>query len=278
MKGNWAHAAARYLKSEGLRQINQEAYESLVPEAVRNNSLPMVPDSRAYFGFRPPAPQTIRAHYNALAPYYEFQLMTVFGIEVKTFAFLAEFIDTMKPKSVIDAGCGTGLTTAFLAKQFPDVNFFAYDIAGKMIRRAKARCRKLGLANMQLFLAEHLKISGMPRDGFGLLIAKCAFGGENAVIPEFLNCPSPSMAQEEFYNGDPTMQRWEATLAGFARLLKPGGIFLDIGLACPDRDAAVWTLADRVGFEKDDSLETVIDTPADGGRTLAVTAVGYRKI
>jgi len=40
---------------------------------------------------------------------------------------LSNIIDDLKPKSVLDYGCGQGLTLKSLFEKFPDINFYNYD-------------------------------------------------------------------------------------------------------------------------------------------------------
>jgi SAM-dependent methyltransferase len=55
------------------------------------------------------------------------------------FNVLVPTLGGFHPKTVLDVGCGDGLTTARLAKRFPTVEFHGIDFSEKMIEIAKTR-------------------------------------------------------------------------------------------------------------------------------------------
>lgn len=50
---------------------------------------------------------------------------------------------TLKPKVILDAGCGTGAVTAQLQKRYPDAQLIAIDHSPDMLAYAKAHCPNL---------------------------------------------------------------------------------------------------------------------------------------
>jgi SAM-dependent methyltransferase len=250
MKKDWLLLATDFLRTEGLHPMTKEEYLLAIPEAVREDLLQPVPDPRALLGFRPPDERIVKRHFNTLAPYYEIQMMPSFDIEANATAYLARTIARLKPDTVVDAGCGTGLTTAFLAKHFPGTVFYAYDTAINMVRQAKARCKRLSLTeNTNILLLSHAKAERMlPWDRFEMIFTKCSFGLESAYCPDFDDLPSPSTGLDEFCRCDPAARQWRNDLHAFHVLLRQHGRFFDIGAACRNRDLCVGQLADEIGL------------------------------
>jgi SAM-dependent methyltransferase len=56
----------------------------------------------------------------------------------------ARFPD-LKPRRILDLGCGAGMSTLPLAKAFPDAEIYAVDIAAPMLRYAHGRSEALGV-------------------------------------------------------------------------------------------------------------------------------------
>ncbi|MFT5171108.1 MAG: malonyl-CoA O-methyltransferase [Candidatus Marinamargulisbacteria bacterium] len=55
---------------------------------------------------------------------------------------LAPKVAGQDPGTVIDIGCGTGLSTRALRKRFPTAKILAFDVSPKMIAQAKQLCRE----------------------------------------------------------------------------------------------------------------------------------------
>lgn len=81
------------------------------------------------------------------------------GTEARLLQYLVEEIQTWmrehpdRAPRVVDAGCGIGLHTAFLAREFPQANFMVYDRSGAFMAEAE---RRIGdLPNVDLYCGNH---------------------------------------------------------------------------------------------------------------------------
>lgn len=49
----------------------------------------------------------------------------------------------IKPKKILEVGCGTGYNTRLLAQQFPEAQLIGLDVSAEMLEKAKAKTTKL---------------------------------------------------------------------------------------------------------------------------------------
>lgn len=141
-----------------------------------------------------------KKYYNTIANDY---LEMVFDstLESGVIAAIAEIIEERKPATVLDAGCGVGVSLGFYASAFQEISFCGSDISDKMLALAAARMHKNSIRNVRFVtcyhndLGEHVSL-----DSVDMIIAVNTM-------------PSP-LFSEEF--------NW--TLDVFSRLLKDGGI------------------------------------------------------
>lgn len=115
---------------------------------------------RAYAIYRQPweNEDDLRALNDNLAPHW-LSGMHDDELHGAILAELTEHIRALRPRRVLDAGCGVGLDLAFLAVRFPDTTFVGTDLAPEMIRRARARCARRGLRDRISFtVAAHREL------------------------------------------------------------------------------------------------------------------------
>lgn len=62
--------------------------------------------------------------------------------------YLKKFVQTITFSNVLDAGCGTGLFTLFLASRFPQAQFTGYDLSRDDLEQGRAEARQKGLGNV----------------------------------------------------------------------------------------------------------------------------------
>jgi ubiquinone/menaquinone biosynthesis C-methylase UbiE len=89
--------------------------------------------------------------YNAQAPLYHFWRDRYDGGLVRE---VARLMQGAPPKSVLDAGCGTGLFSIGLARVFPECSFVGVDRSGGMIEVARKQAQKLKIDNAKFELAD----------------------------------------------------------------------------------------------------------------------------
>lgn len=69
---------------------------------------------------------------------------------------LAELCHINKDSSVLDVGCGTGMTSCYIVKKY-GCKVFGVDIRAKMIEKAKERAKRQGIANKIKFTAASIQ-------------------------------------------------------------------------------------------------------------------------
>ena len=68
------------------------------------------------------------------------------GLGQGTVGLVRERFPDLKPRRILDLGCGAGMSTLPLALAFPDAEIHAIDIAAPMLRYAHARSEAMGIA------------------------------------------------------------------------------------------------------------------------------------
>lgn len=249
----WIERVQAFFTAEGLRQTTREEYDA-IPEDLRAG-IPLMEDRDAPFGTRPPTPREIAEFYDRLAPHHDALTMTQYNLEVQATAWLMEEMNRHPVYRIVDAGCGTGITLALLArfKKSPENRLCGYDCSYIMVECAASRVslHRAGDEHVAAWRGTHRDTTGkflLPPSSIDLLFTKCSFSAGTFAIPFFDEAPSPQMAREDFYANDPTMAQWRKNLEAFARVLRPGGRYIHIGvLADGPIEALVW-LAEDTGF------------------------------
>ena len=103
----------------------------------------------------------------------------------------------LKPKRILDIGCGTGFNTATFARIFPDAEVYGIDVAAGLLRWGHARCESEGVP---IHLSQMSTANMDFEDGSFDLVASTIWGHETT--PQILS--------------DSIAEIW--------RVLKPGGI------------------------------------------------------
>ena len=67
------------------------------------------------------------------------------GLGQGTAEMVKERFPTLRPRRILDMGCGAGMSTLPLAAVFPEAEIYAIDIAAPMLRYAHARSEALGV-------------------------------------------------------------------------------------------------------------------------------------
>ncbi|HBT81511.1 hypothetical protein A2757_01195 [Candidatus Giovannonibacteria bacterium RIFCSPHIGHO2_01_FULL_48_47] len=196
-----------------------------------------------------------RSQYGSLANVYDaFLTLTGFKRGVENFLERVDF-SFSKGSKVLDAGAGTGLVALYLAKRFPDIEIYASDIDRRMLREMALLTQEEGIDNVRLFQND-LNTPEILDDFY----TKQAFN----VPPDFFDAVITSGALEHV----PV----EVVIPRLASLLRPGGMFLNLGVR---RNPAGAVLAMVYKF-KPHSLDEIRRICRDSGlsdiRTLRLTA------
>ena len=159
--------------------------------------------------------------YGSIAGFYD-RWLRVAGFKrgVEQFLDRMELILPARPR-VLDGGCGTGLISLWLLRRFPDAHVTAFDIDRKMLAVAARRARRIAGARGRLTLAEGDLTA--PRRLRGAR-------GEAILLPE---------ASFDLIVIGAALEHvpLASTLTGLHALLKPGGLFVNLGVR--DASAAV---------------------------------------
>lgn len=116
---------------------------------------------------------------------------------------------------ILDAGCGTGLISRYLAGRFPSSRILAFDIDPAMLRAMARELAGDGISDGTIAIAH-----GDLRNPHRLQLIRTH---ESTAIPEAsLDAIFVSGALEHVPLGE--------TVARLARLLKPGGLFFNLGV------------------------------------------------
>lgn len=179
--------------------FEQEDLPSSGPPRRRNVSKR---GNKALIGHRNGSYREAKKYYNAIAnDYLEMVFDSTF--ESGIIAAIAEKIEERKPATVLDAGCGIGISLGFYASAFQEISFCGSDISDKMLALATARMHKNSIRNVRFVTCYH--------DELGEHIS---FNSVDMIIA-VNTMPSP-LFSEEF--------NW--TLDVFSRLLKKDGVIV----------------------------------------------------
>jgi ubiquinone/menaquinone biosynthesis C-methylase UbiE len=102
---------------------------------------------------------SIRSYWNrraALDPTVQSTTQDVYLRDIE-YRVMRRVSEAVKPRRVLDIGCGDGLTTAKLAKELPQTSFVGFDYSENMIRNASRNIERFGTSNLQVRIADVTK-------------------------------------------------------------------------------------------------------------------------
>jgi SAM-dependent methyltransferase len=126
---------------------------------------------------------------------------------------LYQFFPDVSPKRVLELGCGVGNTAVGVAKYFPDAEFFACDLGPSVLRYAHARAERLGAAIH--FHQANAEKTDFEDASFDLIYTTVVFH----------EVSGPAI---------------ENIIAEAHRLLKPGGVLINLDVAGRYDDLTTW--------------------------------------
>lgn len=156
-----------------------------------------------------------RTQYGAIANFYD-AILTLSGFKRSVEKFLGGLELRFPAEArILDAGCGTGLISMFIAERFPDATIHAFDIDAAMLReleriviRREIDAKRFIIARGNLETPETLEILRTR---------------ERMDIPnEYFDAIFVSGALEHV--------DLDGSLRRLAPLLKPGGMFFNLGM------------------------------------------------
>lgn len=81
---------------------------------------------------------------------------------------MLDYVRKLRPKSVLDVGCGNGFSTAFFARQLPRVKFVGVDYSERMIAAARAQ----ESPNCVFRVADVLRLESLPEGKFDVVLTQ----------------------------------------------------------------------------------------------------------
>lgn len=117
-------------------------------------------------------PGDVAASYDSLAGTYQANWLTHL---CRTTDRLHELLPAGDLRRILDLGCGSGYSTAFLAKKYPSAEITAVDISAEMIRHARETIDDVRNVNFaQSDMLRHLK--SLPAHSHDLIFSAWAIG------------------------------------------------------------------------------------------------------
>lgn len=156
-----------------------------------------------------------RTQYGAVANFYD-AILTLSGFKRSVEKFLGG-LELRFPAGarILDAGCGTGLISVFLAERFPDATIHAFDIDAAMLRELERIAMRRRIDSKRFIIAR------------GDLETPEAL--EVLRTRERINIPN-GYFDAIFISGALEHVDLDGSLRRLALLLKPGGIFFNLGM------------------------------------------------
>lgn len=229
----------RYLSEEGLEPLTMSEFQAKYPEYEGQHT------SEGEQSDPPPFSEVVR-RYNARSEYFDELLMVEHELESNIMAYMLRICEKENAKLIFDAGCGTGLQLALLAKELPSTNFVGYDLSTRMLARCRRRLDKHGLKNVRVQRGNHKDLCKfVARKSVDVIITKCSFDESHSRTPPECNhetCLTQYQAVQE---------RHSHFLKVFSQILRPGGLLLDIGQFMPRSAEAFVQNCDEAGLDLD---------------------------
>jgi ubiquinone/menaquinone biosynthesis C-methylase UbiE len=128
-------------------------------------------------------------------------------------AHLYEFFPDLRPRRILELGCGVGNTSVAVAGYFPEAEFFACDVGASLLRYAHARAEHLGTPIH--FVQANAEATGLPSESFDLVYTTVVFHEVSAAAMRNI-------------------------LGEMHRLLAPGGVAVNLDVAGRYEDLSTW--------------------------------------
>lgn len=172
--------------------------------------------------------------YEAVARIYDESCFNP-QLQMNIMALCATMIETFNPATVLEAGCTSGITTAFLAEQFPYISFVASDYSQEMIAVTDERIAKRGIGNIRTILAEHKELPNrIESQSVDMIIAEGS-------------APAP-------YETEEFVKFAESVLA---RIMAPNGIFISLSPPIQFDAPGLAEELKKIGFLPEGNIELV---------------------
>jgi ubiquinone/menaquinone biosynthesis C-methylase UbiE len=128
-------------------------------------------------------------------------------------AHLYEFFPDLRPRRILELGCGVGNTSVAVAGYFPEAEFLACDVGASLLRYAHARAEHLGTPIH--FVQANAEATGLPAESFDLVYTTVVFHEVSAAAIQNI-------------------------LGEMHRLLAPGGVAVNLDVAGRYEELSTW--------------------------------------
>lgn len=109
----------------------------------------------------------------------DYELAIIFsGLRISLYQAVIDWIlvclSESNPQKILDAGCGNGILTCFLAKRFPDATIIGIDISAEGIEQARKLALSLALTNIKFEVGDIKDFLFDATDSFDLILSVAA--------------------------------------------------------------------------------------------------------
>lgn len=177
--------------------------------------------------------QAIVQAYDGLVALYPTHILTDPTSYADHLVVICELIARLCPTRVVDAGCGVGIGTAFLAKAFPSVSFAAYDFAPAAVENAQRCASHHNLPNVRFHVLHHEDAPTLLGQGSAdLVIARGSIGYLSSALPPLGNAADPQREITRLLRtNDPVLVEWYTQMRAVTNLVRSGGAVIDIHIS-----------------------------------------------
>lgn len=214
----------------GRRPRPDEEIIDGIPEKVREHELQPTNDPTSFCGYGPSPIASIRRHQDLRAPYLDLIMDGLFETEVTANAYLVAAAREADARVVVDAGCGTGVTTLILAALCPNIRVEAYDLSNGMLQVARRHMNAFPGVRVRFRRCTHEEAPDQLRGQADLVYMKCSLNDGPYFVPRFHEMPPTERAafRETYLRTDPVMLRHARHFTAMRELLRPGGTFIHL--------------------------------------------------
>lgn len=244
----------QYLKADWTHFHGKTTAEKWKPSRAYRTAF-----SKLYFGRAQHSDTQVGALFDNIVEGAEAMVMSPeanITSRAKEMDLIIEPLEAIRPATVVDAGCGVGLTLGFLAKRWPQIHFIGYDISSRSIDRARQRIAHLGCQNVELFTASHEQAAKKIKDA-DFIFTENSYSNrleEFAIGSQFRDI----QAWMIFAVTDRTTQEYGMRLQWFAKMLISGGTYLCVQPMLGDQYAIFKVYSKIVGLLENEHLHRLL--------------------
>ena len=261
----------RYLKADWAHFYGKKSARDWRPSHAYR-----VAFNKLYFGDTEHSDVEVGAYFDAIVGGAEAMVMdpeSHIVSQANEMDLIIEPIEALHPTTVVDAGCGVGLTLGFLATRYPQTRFVGYDLSNRSIDRARQRIAYLGCKNVELFVASHEQAANRIKDA-NLVFTENSYSNRLELFAVGSQFPTVE-SWLVFAMSDRTTREYGMRLRWFAKMLAHSGTYLCVQPMLGDHSAIFMLYCKIVGLVKNETIRRLLpsETRDAAGYEQAVTDI-----